>query len=101
MTHFVLGFLSIMTGEEPTVSGALDIGSVPLDLQAPLARQREQWTESKLKRLKKDAHWLDEAMAEGLLAAALWESRNMGWNDRLVRHVKLRSLLTDLKLNEA
>jgi len=101
LSQFVAGFIGSMSAEEQTVRDSLKVASVPAQLQPRLAKQMQQIAEPpKRKQPRKHYNARDEAIAEGLLAGALWEAQRTGWTAQLTGHLKLRALLTDLKVNE-
>ena len=115
--HFVVGFLASMSGQEEQVREGLGLGSLPQELRGMLDEQtKESLREAghfylqSHKRLSKDEefvhniskrqrpiHALDNTLVEGLLLIALSDARVLGWRPHLIRFVKLRALLTDVK----
>jgi len=102
LTQFCAGYIASMTGEEAALRQALGVDRLSEDDQAQLQRQLGQLEANAKtgKDMSKAMHAADEAIAEGLLAGALWESQRTGWSAALRRHVQLRSLLTHLKASE-
>ena len=121
LSQFVVGFLGSMTWQEAAVRQEAGIQIAPAGwgtgLKSKLQAQRKaRWMRVKDARgmlndgepsasiaayeQKLYLQELDSAICEGLLVAALHVAGSSGWTSALSRHLKLRTLHTDLSLNE-
>lgn len=111
MSSFIVGFLSSLSAEEMEVRNRCGLTRVPKDLSAALKDTlMQQYIKSVMDMDANVSQWhpterklidaMDDALAEGLAIAALREAVHVGWQPWLLRHLKLRVVLGDLKNNE-